>query len=190
MPIVKHVAIADMTADSHHFRTKEQLIAEGWEQVCYPPCDYHTPADTDGAMHPGVSVRPKDRSRSWMWFGSALDQRLGYDYRTWEAICDLCLEMLRMADKRNHCRECGDWIIAHGGRCEFCWEEYEASVFGDYRPPTDCGCAWHNIYRVDENGEPSCYGRPLAKSVHSTTRYEPGDKRTNYAALFAEAMNV
>ena len=97
MPVFKHVAVADMTGDSHHFKTAAELEADGWERVCYLGCDYHTPDDTDGAAHPGTSVRPKDGSRDWVWFGSALDQRMGYDWRTWEAICAVCLEMLRIA---------------------------------------------------------------------------------------------
>ncbi len=82
MPVVRLVSMFDMTADSDTFMTAEQLVAEGWEPVCYPPCDYHSPDDIDGAAHPGVEVRPRDRSLRWMWYGTALDRRLGYDPNT------------------------------------------------------------------------------------------------------------
>ena len=141
MRIVKHLAMLDMTGDSRHFKTAAELEADGWQRVYYPGCDYHTPDDTDGVAHPGVSVRPKDGSRG-----------------------------------------IGTW-------CDDCREEYTASFMGDYPPPTDCGCRYHNIYRIDADGQPSCYGKRASKPVHSSTRYEPGDERPDYGARFAEVMN-
>ena len=172
MPVVKHVAVADMTADSHHFRTEEQLIADGFEPVRYPPCDYHSPEDTDGAAHPGTLSRPLDGSRDWEWFGMAMFH--GYDKDTWESICGVCRELLAIATGP-HCGYCGEGISRW---CRDCRDEYYASLFGDYKPETDdCGCAWHNIYAERQ----LCEERRTSPDAR-TRQISPTDVRPDYAA--------
>lgn len=191
MAIARHVTVADMTADSHHFRTKAQLLAEGFEPMVYPPCDYHVPADADGAQWPGNRVRPIESpalaSGRWTWFGSAWVS--GYDWRTWEAICDLCFTLLKAATEPP-CLICGDYVQDYAdGWCRDCREENMAAQFGDYRPSDDCGCAWHNIYRVDADGNPDCYGMKRQPAPeHPSRRYEPGDEPPDYASRFAELL--
>ena len=38
VPVVRHVTVADMTSDSHLFRTKEQLLEIGVWKRRPPPC--------------------------------------------------------------------------------------------------------------------------------------------------------
>ena len=150
-PVVRHRTVADMTSDSHHFKTVEDLIAEGFEPDCPPPCDWcfidaYDPDDPQPAH--GNRIRPVlgHPFGSWLSYEDPTARR---QYRKgpdgWEAICPIHWYMARLISGP-FCGWCGDEIALHSGWCDNCVSEYNASLFGDYPPPTDCGCAWHNLY--------------------------------------------
>jgi len=146
--IMRYVAVADMTADSHRFKTKEQLIAEGFEPDVWPPCDWcfidaYDLADPQPAM--GNRIRPRQGNPfgEWMLYEDPTARR---QYRAneteWEAICPIHWYMAWLITAP----ACG-WCGENPGRvCAECHDEYISSLFGDYQPETDCGCAWHNVF--------------------------------------------
>lgn len=139
MPIARHATVADMTADSGRFRTRDQLIEAGFEPDCYPPCDWCLPNPTDPPLAIGNRIRPREGhpGSAWLLYEHPAARRQ-YDADSWEAICQRHWDATQP-----RCAECGEGL---GPWCSECRGEYHAALFGDYPPPDDCGCAWHSLY--------------------------------------------
>ena len=139
MPVVKHVIVAGMTDDSHHFYTEEQLLEIGVWKRTPPPC-FNCGDVENVALFRAVDDRVP-LHRGWRWVGYGM---MSVEYPTEGVlyVCGICYHLLRIA-LGPRCLICGEGV---GLWCRDCADEYYASLFGDYPPPTDCGCAWHNIY--------------------------------------------
>ena len=159
MPIARHVAVFDMTADSHLFRTVEDLAAEGITRQRPPPCFN---CDDDAVL----TWLSEDVGWEWVGYGMMADPYPEGGGRIY--ACQICREMLRLATEP-HCMVCATGPGVCAGWCTECAEEYAASLFGDYPPPTNCGCAWHNIYIA-----PLCeLARPATIPLRGTRKPTP-----------------